>query len=85
MLAVGYVVGCTKDNQVLDTPTPQVQVINSSTDLVAVKTTAPPGIDGTVDALWVNSPKLQFSTAVPEVTGDVFRGYTGNIKKKENI
>jgi Ethylbenzene dehydrogenase len=75
VLAVGYVVSCTKDDQVLDTP----QVINSSTDLVTVKTTAAPTIDGAIDAMWANSPKLQFGTAVPEVTGDVFRGYTGNI------
>lgn len=75
VLAVGYVVSCTKDDQVLDTPKP----INSSTDLVSIKVTTAPTIDGTVDAMWDNSPKLQFSTAVPEVTGDVFRGYTGNI------
>ncbi len=75
VLAIGYFVSCTKDNQVLDTP----QVINSSTDLISVKVTTPPTIDGVVDGFWDNSPKLQFSTAVPEVTGDVFRGYTGNI------
>lgn len=75
VLFLGYWVSCTKDDQPLDTP----QVVNSSTDLVTVKTTTAPTIDGTVDAMWENSPKLQFSTAVPEVTGDVFRGYTGNI------
>lgn len=75
VLAIGYVVSCTKDDQVLDIP----QTINNSTDLVAVKTSAPPSIDGTVDAMWASHPELQFSTAVPEVTGDVFRGYTGNI------
>jgi len=75
ILAVGYVVSCTKNDQVLNTPKP----INSSTDLVSVKTTSAPTLDGIVDAMWVNSPVLEFSTAVPEVTGDVFRGYTGNI------
>ncbi len=75
ILFVGYWVSCTKDDQVLDIPVP----INGATDLVAVKTTTPPTLDGTIDAMWENSPKLQFSTAVPEVTGDVFRGYTGNI------
>jgi hypothetical protein len=65
---------CTKDNHVLDTPKP----INA-TDLVSFKVTAPPTLDGIVDAMWENAPKLQFSTAVPEVTGDVFRGYAGNI------
>jgi len=76
ILAIGYFVSCTKDDQVLDTVT---QTINSSTDLVSVNVTTPPTIDGTIDPMWDNSPKLQFSTAVPEVTGDVFRGYTGNV------
>ncbi len=75
VLAIGYMVSCTKDDQVLDSQQP----VNNSTDLVSVKTTTAPAIDGTIDAMWDNSPKLEFSTAVPEVTGDVFRGYTGNI------
>ncbi len=75
VLAIGYFVSCTKDNQVLDTP----QVINSSTDLISIKVATPPTIDGIVDGLWDNSPKLKFSTVVPEVTGDIFRGYTGKI------
>ena len=75
VLAVGYVVSCTKDDQVLDTP----QVVNSSTDLLSLKVIAAPTLDGTVDAMWADAQKLQFSTAVPEVTGDIFRGYTGNI------
>ena len=75
VLGVGYAVSCTKDDQVLDTPQP----INNSTDLVSMKVTRAPTIDGTVDAMWANHPQLEFSTTVPEVTGDVFRGYTGNI------
>jgi len=75
LLAVGYVVSCTKDDQVLDV----VQTVNGGTDLVSVKVTTPPTIDGTIDAMWANSPVLEFSTAVPDVTGGVFRSYTGNI------
>jgi hypothetical protein len=75
VLAIGYVVSCTKDDQVLNTP----QAINNSTDLVSVKVTTAPTIDGVIDGMWANHPVLEFSTAVPEVTGDVFRGYTGNI------
>jgi Ethylbenzene dehydrogenase len=59
----------------LDTPAPA----NSATDLVSVITATPPAIDGVVDAMWANSSTLEFSTAVPDVSGDVFRGYTGNI------
>ena len=72
---VGYLASCTNEDQIIE---PE-QVVNSETDLISVKVTSPPTIDGEVDAIWENSPKLQFSTAVPEVTGDVFRGYTGNI------
>lgn len=76
VLFTGYWVSCTKDDQLLDVPT---TTVNNSTDLVSINVAAPPTIDGTVDAMWTNSPKLQFTTEVPEVTGDVFRGYTGNI------
>lgn len=72
-----YIVSCTKENQMLDVPVKATT--NSGTDLVSVKVATPPTIDGIIDAQWANSPKLEFSTAVPEVTGDVFRGYTGNI------
>ncbi len=66
---------CTNEDQIIE----PAQVVNSGTDLLSVKATIAPTIDGTVDAMWENSPILEFSTAVPEVTGDVFRGYTGNI------
>jgi hypothetical protein len=66
---------CTKDNQVLDLP-PEP---NSATDLISLNVTAPPAIDGIAEAMWAEHPVLEFSTVVPEVTGDVFRGYTGNI------
>jgi hypothetical protein len=76
ILGVGYAVSCTKHDQVLDIPQ---QPINSATDLVAVKTTSALTLDGVMDASWESYPVLEFSTQVPEVTGDVFRGYVGNI------
>ena len=66
---------CTKTNQVVSSTT----ATSSSDALVAVKVSTAPTLDGVVDALWNDVPKLQFGTEVPEVTGDVFRGYTGNI------
>jgi len=72
---VGIIVSCTKNDTILGPSEPTI----SETDLVSIFATTPPTIDGTVDASWDNSPKLQFSTSVPEVTGDIFRGYTGNI------
>lgn len=47
--------------------------------LLAQKVTVPPTIDGVVDAMWENSKKLKFETAVPDPTGDLFRGYVGNV------
>jgi hypothetical protein len=72
---IGYGVSCTKSDQVVKSTT---ETANSST-LVSYKTTIAPILDGSVDPIWDNAEKIQFSTSVPEVTGDVFRGYTGNI------
>jgi hypothetical protein len=66
---------CTNDDQII---TPK-KVVNSYTDLISVKVDSPPVIDGVVDAMWENHPTLAFSTTVPEVTGDIFRGHAGNI------
>lgn len=75
VLLIGYMVSCTRDDQITIPTTP----VNNATDLISLKVSTPPTIDGIVDPMWENSSKLQFSTTVPEVTGDVFRGYTGNI------
>jgi Ethylbenzene dehydrogenase len=71
---VGYGISCTKTNQVVS---PVVTV--SSNTLISMKSTSAPTIDGQVDPFWENASKIEFSTTVPEVTGDVFRGYAGNI------
>jgi len=65
---------CTKTNQLIEE-----EVSSSGNELVSVKTTTVPTIDGTIDAMWVNSPKLEFSAVVPEVTGDIYRGYVDNV------
>ena len=65
---------CTKTNQIIEE-----ENFSSGNELVSVKTTTVPTIDGTIDAMWVNSPKLEFSAEVPEVTGDIFRGYVDNV------
>lgn len=76
VLLLGYAISCTKNDRVLTVGEPAA---DNGTELVSVKVTTAPTIDGVIDGIWDNLPKLQFSTAVPEVTGDVFRGYTGNI------
>ncbi len=68
-----YFASCTNDDTVIDTPT------ISGQNLESIPVTTPPVIDGTIDAIWADAPKLEFSTVVPEVTGDIFRGYIGNI------
>lgn len=70
---VAFLTYCTKDDQVLDLPKP----INSSTDLVSLRTTTAPTLDGAIDAIWANSQKLQFDVVVPDPGGDVFRSYIG--------
>lgn len=72
VLAIGYMVSCTKDNQVLDTPQ-----INSSTDLLSLKTSAAPTIDGTIDAMWENAAKLNYSATMPDPGNGLWAGYQG--------
>lgn len=72
VLTVGYVGSCTKDNQVLDVPQ-----INSGTDLVSIKTSTPPTIDGTIDADWNNATKLNITPTVPDPGNGLFTGYNG--------
>ncbi len=71
---VTILVYCTKRNQIIEE-----ENSSSGNELLSVKTTTAPTIDGTIDAMWENSPKLEFSAVVPEVTGDIFRSYVGNI------
>ncbi len=77
LFCVGLIMNCTHADQDLTPVTPPPTT--SDKELISLKTTSPPVIDGVVDAIWANCTKLQFSTSVPEVTGDVFRGYVGNV------
>lgn len=74
VLAIGYLVSCTKDNQVLDVAG---TTINSSSDLVSLKTSTAPAIDGTVDAMWANATKLNVTPQVPDPGNGLFAGYQG--------
>lgn len=72
VLAIGYVVSCTKDNQVLDVP-PE----NAGTDLISIKVSTPPTIDGVIDASWNNAAKLNVTPTVPDPGNGLFTGYNG--------
>lgn len=47
--------------------------------LLAQRTTSAPKIDGVIDAVWEKSTRLVFETTVPDPSGDLFRGYVGNV------
>ncbi len=68
----GYIMSCTKGNQVLDLPT-----TNTATDLLSYKTATAPTIDGTVDAIWANATKLTVTPQVPGPGNGLFAGYIG--------
>jgi hypothetical protein len=72
VLLVSYAVSCTKADQVLDIPQ-----TNNSTDLVSIKTSIPPTIDGIIDASWDNATKLNITPTVPDPGNGLFTGYNG--------
>jgi len=72
ILIIGYVVSCTKKDQVIG-----VTETASTTDLVSYKTSTAPTIDGTVDAVWANATKLEFTPQVPDPGNGLFAGYIG--------
>ena len=76
VIALGYLSSCTKGNQVLDlpTPTPTVTPVSGNT-VVAKKTTTAPTIDGTIDAIWNDAAKVEFSATVPDPGNAMFSGY----------
>ena len=70
---LGYVVSCTKKDQVLiNNP------VTSTSTLVSVKTATAPTIDGQIDAVWNNAPKLNINPTVPYPGNGLFFGYNGD-------
>jgi hypothetical protein len=72
VLAIGYIIGCTKNDQVLN-----VAQTNTSTDLLSIKTSTPPTIDGVIDAGWSSATKLNIVPTVPDPGNGLFTGYIG--------
>ena len=73
----GLIVSCTKHDQVLTTST-----TTNTTELLSLKTTTPPTIDGTVDASWENAAKLNVLPAVPDPgNGLIYRIYRAAISR----
>jgi hypothetical protein len=74
VLAMGYVISCTKNNQVLDVAGSAA----SSNELLSYKTATAPTIDGTADAIWDNATILTAVPQVPDPGNGLFAGYIGN-------
>ena len=74
ILFVGYWVSCTKKDQILN-PT---GTSDATTELVALKVSTGPTIDGTIDASWASAQKLTATVTVPDPGNDYFKGYVGS-------
>lgn len=68
---------CTKTDQVLDLNTPVVTEETPTNQLVSIKVSTAPTIDGTVDASWANATILTSKTVVPSPGNGMFIGYIG--------
>ncbi len=62
---------CTKTDQVVVSATP------NTTDLIALKTTTAPTLDGAIDAAWDKAQKLSITMTVPDPGNNLFAGYNG--------
>ncbi len=71
-----YFGGCTHDDQNLDEYIDGNVTVNQ-TDLVSKKVTAPPTIDGSIDAVWDDAVALKTTVKVPDANGR-FQGYVGD-------
>ncbi|MDP3002881.1 MAG: ethylbenzene dehydrogenase-related protein [Bacteroidales bacterium] len=65
---------CTKQDQIID------EYSSSDDQLVSLKVTTGPILDGTIDASWANCQKLTTTVTVPDPGNDYFKGYVGNSK-----
>src|SRR5438445_325512 len=70
---VGYFIGCTQKDQVLNVGGPP-----TTNELLSLKTSTAPAIDGTIDASWSVCQKLTTTVSVPDPGNDYFKGYVGN-------
>lgn len=72
ILIIGYVISCTKADQVFETP-----AATNGTELFSAKVSTGPTIDGTVDAAWENAAKLTVTTTMPDPGNGLWAGYQG--------
>ncbi len=65
---------CTKKDQVVSVAAPE-----STNELLSYKTTTPPTIDGSIDAIWDKATKLSITPTVPDPGNNLFTGYNGDM------
>jgi Ethylbenzene dehydrogenase len=64
---------CTKTDQVVVSTASK-----NTTDLLSLKTTAGPTIDGVIDDSWAKATKLEITPTVPDPGNGLFAGYIGD-------
>jgi hypothetical protein len=70
----GYLTSCTQKDQILTTG----PVTENTTNLISLKTSTPPTIDGVIDAAWEKAEKLNATPTVPDPGNGLFTGYSGD-------
>src|SRR5664279_1821691 len=69
---------CTKNDQVLNVnPVTETPADENTTQMVSVKVSTPPAIDGQIDGVWSNASKLTVHPVVPNPGNGLFIGYIG--------
>ncbi len=71
MMVTLYFGSCTNDDHFVAVPGVDGK------DLVSIKVTTPPTIDGTVEGIWDQAPALNITPTVPEPGNNLFTGYIG--------
>ena len=73
IVTIVYMSSCTRKNQILDLPA----VVTNQSDLLCMKTTTAPTIDGMMDDIWEKTTPLTAITQVPDPGNGLFYGYIG--------
>jgi hypothetical protein len=68
-----FFIYCTKTDQVVVS-----NATKNTSELISLKTTTPPAIDGTIDAIWAAAEAIEFTTGVPDAGNGLFVGYIGD-------
>jgi hypothetical protein len=68
-----FFIYCTKTDQVVVST-----ATKNTAELLSLKTTTAPVIDGTIDAIWAAADAIEFTTGVPDAGNGLFVGYIGD-------